>query len=216
MTPRPTRRRSSSAASATRSASSRCSETAASPAPATRARRRPRGDRLVFLNNDTEPRAGLARGAGRLRGGQSGRPTVVGAKLLYPTGAIQHAGVVFGQDGYPHNLYAGFPADHPAVNHSRRLQAVTAACALVRRDAFERRRGFRRRLRELARGRRPLPANRRERRRGPLLPRAPSRPPRVGLARAGRPVRAQRRPLPASAGATGSAATTSRSTSRTA
>jgi GT2 family glycosyltransferase len=99
------------------------------------------GELLVFLNNDTEPRPGwleaLVDHAGREAAAE-----VVGAKLVYPTGAVQHAGVVFGQDGYPHNLYAGLPEGHPAVNRSRRLQAVTAACMLVRRSAFERVEGF--------------------------------------------------------------------------
>ncbi len=100
-----------------------------------------RGDRLVFLNNDTEPRPGWLQA---LRGHADAHPevAVVGAKLLYPGEVVQHAGVVFGQDGYPHHLYAGFPADHPAVCHPRRLQAVTAACMLVRRAAFERAGGF--------------------------------------------------------------------------
>jgi GT2 family glycosyltransferase len=99
------------------------------------------GEALLFLNNDTEPHPGwlatLCEYAER-------RPAaaVVGAKLVYPTGAVQHAGVVIGQDGYPHNLYAGLPAEHPAVNRSRRLQAVTGACMLVRRDAFEAAAGF--------------------------------------------------------------------------
>ena len=35
------------------------------------------------------------------------------------TTPIQHAGVVVCQDGNPRHLYAGFPADHPAVNKSR-------------------------------------------------------------------------------------------------
>lgn len=99
------------------------------------------GDLLVFLNNDTEPRAGwleaLAAHAER-----EPAAAVVGAKLVYPNGTVQHAGVVFGQDGYPHNLYAGLPESHPAVNRSRRMQAVTAACMLVRRAAFERLGGF--------------------------------------------------------------------------
>jgi GT2 family glycosyltransferase len=99
------------------------------------------GDCLVFLNNDTEPAPGWLEA---LLGEAAAHPqaAVVGAKLLYPTGAVQHAGVVFGQDGYPHNLYAGFPADHAAVNRARRLQAVTGACMLVRRRAFERAGGF--------------------------------------------------------------------------
>lgn len=99
------------------------------------------GERLVFLNNDTEPRSDWL-GALRRYADEHPRAAVVGAKLLYPTGVVQHAGVVFGQDGYPHHLYAGFPADHPAVSHPRRLQAVTAACMLVDRAAFEGAGGF--------------------------------------------------------------------------
>lgn len=99
------------------------------------------GEHLVFLNNDTEPRAGWL--AALLRHAEEHpEAEVVGTRLLYPTGAVQHAGIAFGQDGYPHNLYAGFPGDHPAVNRPRRLQAVTAACMLVRRGGFERAGGF--------------------------------------------------------------------------
>jgi GT2 family glycosyltransferase len=99
------------------------------------------GESLLFLNNDTEPQQGWLQA---LSGYAQKHPkaAVVGAKLLYPTGAVQHAGVVIGQDGYPHNLYAGLPAGHPAVNRSRRLQAVTGACMLVTRAAFETAGGF--------------------------------------------------------------------------
>lgn len=99
------------------------------------------GERLLFLNNDTEPRPGWLTALRRYAEAHPGS-TVVGAKLLYPTGAVQHAGVVFGQDGYPHHLYAGFPGEHPAVSHPRRLQAVTGACMLVERTAFEEAGGF--------------------------------------------------------------------------
>lgn len=99
------------------------------------------GGRLLFLNNDTEPQPGWL-AALRRYADANPRAAAVGAKLLYPTGAVQHAGVVFGQDGYPHHLYAGFPADHPAVSRPRRLQAVTAACLLVERAAFEEAGGF--------------------------------------------------------------------------
>jgi GT2 family glycosyltransferase len=99
------------------------------------------GEAIVFLNNDTEPQRGWLEAllaAARAHPGAA----AIGARLLYPTGAVQHAGVAIGQDGYPHNLYAGFPAEHPAVLRSRSLQAVTGACMLVRRDAFEAVGGF--------------------------------------------------------------------------
>jgi GT2 family glycosyltransferase len=99
------------------------------------------GELLVFLNNDTIPFAGWLH---ELCEYARHHPTaaIVGAKLLYPSGLVQHAGVVIGQDKIPRHLYAGFPAQHPAVNRSRRFQIVTAACALVRREAFERLGGF--------------------------------------------------------------------------
>jgi GT2 family glycosyltransferase len=99
------------------------------------------GETLIFLNNDTKPHSGWLH---TLRAYAHHHPAaaVVGAKLLYPTGSVQHAGVAIGQDGYPHNLYAGLPGEHPAVNRSRRLQAVTGACMLVTRRAFERAGGF--------------------------------------------------------------------------
>ncbi|MGE5407626.1 MAG: glycosyltransferase, partial [Syntrophothermus sp.] len=88
-----------------------------------------------FLNNDTEPQPGWLEA---LLSYATANPaaTVVGARLLDPAGSIQHAGVAIGQDGYPHNLYAGLPADHPAANRARPLQAVTGACMLVRRAPF--------------------------------------------------------------------------------
>ena len=100
-----------------------------------------RAEALVFLNNDTEPRPGWLEA---LLAYAERHPAaeVVGAKLVFPTGAVQHAGVVIGQDGYPHNLYAGLPEDRPEVNRSRRLQAVTGACMLVRRPTFEALGGF--------------------------------------------------------------------------
>jgi GT2 family glycosyltransferase len=98
-------------------------------------------DLLVFLNNDTEPQPGWLEALLAHAEANPGAEAI-GAKLAYPGGTVQHAGVVFGQDGYPHHLYAGLPADHPAVNRSRPLQAVTAACMLVRRQAFEAIGGF--------------------------------------------------------------------------
>lgn len=99
------------------------------------------GEYLVFLNNDTIPLSGWLDALVEYAEHHP-RAAVVGSKLLFPDETIQHAGVVICQDGNPRHLYAGFPADHPAVNKSRRFQAVTAACALVRRGAFERVGGF--------------------------------------------------------------------------
>lgn len=99
------------------------------------------GELLVFLNNDTEAHDGwldaLVSHAER-----APAAAVIGARLLYPDGTVQHAGVVVCADGNPRHLYAGFPGDHPAVVHPRALQAVTAACMLVRRGPFEDAGGF--------------------------------------------------------------------------
>jgi GT2 family glycosyltransferase len=93
------------------------------------------GEHLIFLNYDTVPKAGWL---DSLLGYADRHPRAgaVGAKLLYPNDTIQHAGVAIGQDRYPRHIYAGFPADHPAVNCSRQYRAVTGACIMLRRPAF--------------------------------------------------------------------------------
>ncbi|MHB8647900.1 MAG: glycosyltransferase [Thermomicrobiales bacterium] len=99
------------------------------------------GEYLVFLNNDTIPCPGwldaLVHYAER-----HPNAAVVGSKLVYLNETIQHAGIVVRDDRYPWLIYTGFPADHPAVNVSRRFQAVAAGCALVRRHLFEQVAGF--------------------------------------------------------------------------
>ena len=97
-------------------------------------------DFLVFLNNDTVADPGWLDTLVAYAVNQDA--DIVGPKLLYPNDTVQHAGVVICQDGLPRNLYAGFPADHRAVSRSRRLQAVTGACMLVRRPLFEEMHGF--------------------------------------------------------------------------
>ena len=98
-------------------------------------------DYLVFLNNDTLPVAGWLDALVR-EAESDQRVAAVGAKLLFPNGQVQHAGVIIGQDGWPHHLYAGFDGEHPAVNRSREVRAATAACLLVRRSDFEQLGGF--------------------------------------------------------------------------
>lgn len=99
------------------------------------------GEYLVFLNNDTIPTTGWLEALVRYADRHSDA-AVVGSKLLFPNDTIQHAGVAICQDHYPRHLYAGFPADHPAVNKSRCFQIVTAGCALMRRELFEQVGGF--------------------------------------------------------------------------
>ena len=96
---------------------------------------------VILLNNDVRPAPGWT---AALTGYAREHPAaaVVGAKLMFPNDTVQHAGLVFARDGNPYHLYAGFPADHPAVNRSRPFQAVTAACILLRRSIFLQEGGF--------------------------------------------------------------------------
>jgi GT2 family glycosyltransferase len=94
-----------------------------------------KGDYLVFLNNDTIAEEGWLDELARYADDHAGA-AVVGSRLLFPDRTVQHAGVVFSLSGDPLHLYAGFPTEHPAVMKSRRFQAVTAACLLIRREVF--------------------------------------------------------------------------------
>ncbi len=99
------------------------------------------GEVVVLLNNDTEPLDGwLEAMVGYLD--EHPEVGVVGCKLLYPDGRIQHAGVAFGPTGLPYHLYRGFPGDHPATNRSRRFQVVTAACLALSRSLYDTLGGF--------------------------------------------------------------------------
>jgi GT2 family glycosyltransferase len=103
-----------------------------------------RGDVLLFLNNDIE-----ARHPGWLGvlAAQALRPDVaaVGARLLYPGGRVQHAGVVIGIGAASHIL-VGLPADQPGYLGlavlTRECSAVTGACMASRRSLFEELGGF--------------------------------------------------------------------------
>jgi GT2 family glycosyltransferase len=100
---------------------------------------------LVFINDDVEMRDSnwlkpLARWAHRPDVG------IVGAKLLFPTGRIQHAGVVVGLGGIAAHEYHN--ADMREAGYLQRLQvahevgAVTAACIAIERKKFESVGGF--------------------------------------------------------------------------
>jgi GT2 family glycosyltransferase len=99
------------------------------------------GEYLIFLNNDTIPRPGWASALVTYSENRPGA-SIVGSKLLYPDGSIQHAGVAIGYDRFPRHIYTGFPSTHPAVNKSRQFQIVTAACLLIRRGLWDTLEGF--------------------------------------------------------------------------
>ncbi len=101
------------------------------------------GEVLLFLNDDVYPLGAdwLTRLVSRLEDLTVG---AVGAKLLYPSGAIQHAGIATWLiDGAGHPGRNLFASDHwPWLDYPREVTAVTGACLAVRRTDFERLGGF--------------------------------------------------------------------------
>jgi GT2 family glycosyltransferase len=105
---------------------------------------RAQGEFVVLLNDDTEVIDG-----GWLEAmlGHAQRPEVgaVGAKLLYPDGSIQHAGVLVGVGNpwgpgiavHAHQFFADGPGYGGAVATTGNFSAVTAACMMLRKAVFE-------------------------------------------------------------------------------
>jgi GT2 family glycosyltransferase len=71
---------------------------------------------------------------------------VVGARLLYRDGTIQHSGVLLGAFALTHHLLQGRPADFGGYRDrgllTHAVSSVTAACAVIRRDLFTALGGF--------------------------------------------------------------------------
>ncbi len=103
------------------------------------------GELLLLLNNDTEP---ISPGWMRAMVEHAMRPEVgaVGAKLLFQSGKVQHAGVVLGIGGvagHSHKYFAGDAAgSFQALNMLRNYSAVTAACLMLRKAVFDEVGGF--------------------------------------------------------------------------
>lgn len=93
------------------------------------------GEILVFLNDDTEPQDGWL--GALCRPFDDPRVGITGARLTYPDGRIQHAGVYLDSPGgvlTAHNVLTDEP--------SREVEAVTGACMAVRREAWTQLGGF--------------------------------------------------------------------------
>lgn len=99
-----------------------------------------KGEYFLFLNNDTEVIDGEWLEA-MLEHAQRPEIGVVGAKLLYADDTIQHAGVVVGMGGVAGHGHLFLPKNSPGyfgrAQLIQRLSSVTFACAMVRRDVFE-------------------------------------------------------------------------------
>ena len=104
-----------------------------------------RGEYLLFLNNDVtvitpdwmEEMLGVC---------QRKEVGAVGVKLLYPDNTIQHAGCVIGIGGIAGHMFVDMPADRTGYLHKasilQDMSAVTAACMMMKRKAFEEAGGF--------------------------------------------------------------------------
>lgn len=107
--------------------------------------RKAKGDYLLFLNNDVtvitpdwmEEMLGVC---------QRKEVGVVGVKLLYPDNTIQHAGCVIGIGGIAGHMFVDMPAERTGYLHKasilQDMSAVTAACMMMKREAFEKAGGF--------------------------------------------------------------------------
>jgi len=103
------------------------------------------GEILLFLNNDTEvigPQwlRHMVANACRSEVG------AVGAKLLYPSGRVQHGGVILGMSGVGGHFHLGRRQHDPGYFGRALLQqnlsAVTAACLAMRRKVLDEVGGF--------------------------------------------------------------------------
>ncbi|HEX8166483.1 MAG TPA: glycosyltransferase family 2 protein [Beijerinckiaceae bacterium] len=99
-----------------------------------------RGDVIALVNNDIEV---VAPDWLDEMAGHALRPEIgcVGAKLLYPDGTVQHAGVVLGLGGLAGHAHKGLGRTEPGYAGRAiaacNVSAVTAACLVVRRAVYD-------------------------------------------------------------------------------
>src|SRR5215212_9165506 len=109
-----------------------------------------KGEYVLLLNDDTEVISGEWLEA-MLEHAQRPEVGAVGAKLIYPDGRVQHAGVVTGVGGswglgvatHSHQFYPSTsPGYEGTIAKIANYSAVTAACMLLRRLVFDEVGGF--------------------------------------------------------------------------
>ena len=104
-----------------------------------------KGQYYLFLNNDITVIAPnwMEEMLGNCQREEVG---AVGAKLYYPDNTIQHAGCIVGLGGIAGHLFINMPRNRTGYLHKASIQqdlsAVTAACIMVKKEAFEKAGGF--------------------------------------------------------------------------
>ena len=99
-----------------------------------------KGEQLLLLNNDTEV---LSPDwiQEMLMYAQREDVGAVGAKLYYPDGTIQHAGIGIGIKMLAGHWHKNFPKDHPGyfgrLIYAQNMSAVTAACMMIPKSIYE-------------------------------------------------------------------------------
>ena len=107
-----------------------------------------RGPLICLLNQDTQPQKGWLDAMCEAIYSDE-KIGIVGAKMIFPRekpdglgGTIQHLGVARKKGGVPFHPFRGDPVDIPQAVQPRRVNAVTAACMLVKRECWDELGGF--------------------------------------------------------------------------
>jgi glycosyltransferase involved in cell wall biosynthesis len=104
-----------------------------------------RGSFVALLNNDVEVLHAdwLTEMVSRA---MQPKVAMVGARLWYPNGTIQHGGVILGAGGIAGHAHVGLRRGEPGyfarAHLAQDVSAVTTACALVKREVYLQVRGF--------------------------------------------------------------------------